>query len=135
MSLLYYGLTLNVENLHGDMYVNFAISAGMEGIAYTLAIPILSRIGRKKFNCVCMLVGAVALFAMVPLDLYAPECKLCFVRLFLSKCLSELTLCILQDFPIHIWHTTYCIGQYILAHTYNTYWPIVYFEGSRVDFL
>ena len=111
MSLLYYGLTLNVENLHGDMYVNFAISAGMEGIAYTLAIPILSRIGRKKFNCVCMLVGAVALFAMVPLDLYAPECKLCFVRLFLSKCLNLLTLCIMIVFP-------YILAQYVL------YWPI-----------
>ena len=116
MSLLYYGLTLNVENLHGDMYVNFAISAGMEGIAYTLAIPILSRIGRKKFNCVCMLVGAVALFAMVPLDLYAPECKLCYVRLFLSKCLSELTLCNLIDFALHI-----DTIRIVFAHTY---WPI-----------
>ena len=116
MSLLYYGLTLNVENLHGDMYVNFAISAGMEGIAYTLAIPILSRIGRKKFNCVCMLVGAVALFAMVPLDLYAPECKLCFVRLTCITVYQFVNSLHYDRFSNPHWHTTFCIGPYILAH-------------------
>ena len=74
-ALIYLGLTLNVENLYGDMYTNFAISAGMELMAYTVSIPSIAYIGRKKYNCSCMLVAGLALFGMILIDLYADECK------------------------------------------------------------
>ena len=75
MSLLYYGLSLNVGNLGGDIYVNYAISSGVEVVAYTVSVPLIWWMGRKKFYCVCMLIGGVSLLASAATDMYGNECK------------------------------------------------------------
>ena len=78
-ALIYLGLTLNVENLYGDMYANFAISAGVEAIAYTISIPSIAFIGRKKYNCIVMLVAGLALFGMILINLYGDESKFSYI--------------------------------------------------------
>ena len=75
MSLLYYGLSLNVGNLGGDIYVNYAISSGVEVVAYTVSVPLIWWMGRKKFYCVCMLIGGVSLLASAATDMYGNDCK------------------------------------------------------------
>ncbi|XP_035825419.1 organic cation transporter protein [Aplysia californica] len=67
VTMVYYGLTLNVGSLGGNIYVNFAIS-GMVEVAGNLAAMIaLPRWGRKKFHCFAMLLGGTAcLCSMIP---------------------------------------------------------------------
>ena len=61
----YYGLSLNVGNLGGNIYINFFYTALTEVCAYTLCIPGLYLTGRKKFHCMCMIVGGVGLLAVI----------------------------------------------------------------------
>ena len=75
IALLYYGLSINMENLHGDIYVNFAISACMEGIAYTVCFPAIGRVGRKNFSCICMLIGGLSLLATIFSEMYGDQCE------------------------------------------------------------
>ena len=75
VSLLYYGLSLNLGHLGGSIYVTFAISAGVELIAYTVAVPVVSYAGRKKFYCLCMLVGGASLLASGVTDMYGNDCE------------------------------------------------------------
>lgn len=47
-SLVYYGISLNLKNLGGDIYTNFAISASVEFPAYFCTIFFISWSGRRK---------------------------------------------------------------------------------------
>ena len=76
MSLLYYGLSLNVGNLGGNLYLNFAFSAIVEAVAYTLSIPGIVCVGRKKFHCSCMMIGGVTLLLTIVPELYGDTCEL-----------------------------------------------------------
>ena len=76
VSLLYLGLSLNVGNLGGDIYLNFAFSAVVEVVAYTIAIPCIVCMGRKKFHCTCMIIGGVTLLLTILPELYGEKCKL-----------------------------------------------------------
>ena len=76
MSLLYYGLSLNVGNLGGDIYLNFAFSAVVEAVAYSISIPGVFYMGRKKFHCTCMLIGGVILLMTIIPEIYGNTCKL-----------------------------------------------------------
>ncbi|XP_055954670.1 organic cation transporter protein-like [Patella vulgata] len=59
-SVTYFGLTLNVANLSGDVYLNFTIGNIAETIAYVLCIILLDRLGRKVLHCSVMLIGGLA---------------------------------------------------------------------------
>ncbi|XP_046583398.1 organic cation transporter protein-like [Haliotis rubra] len=67
VSMVYYGLGLNVQNLSGDIYLNFTIANIMETVAYVLCIILLDRTGRKNLHCGSMMLGGVAcLLTMFP---------------------------------------------------------------------
>ncbi|XP_071112650.1 organic cation transporter protein-like [Haliotis cracherodii] len=67
VSMVYYGLGLNVQNLSGDIYLNFTIANIMETVAYVLCILLLDRTGRKNLHCGSMLLGGIAcLLTMFP---------------------------------------------------------------------
>ncbi|XP_055954748.1 organic cation transporter protein-like [Patella vulgata] len=51
VSMVYYGLGLNVGNLGGDIYVNFTVANIVELISYILCILLLDRWGRKALHC------------------------------------------------------------------------------------
>ena len=95
MSLLYYGLSLNVGNLGGDIYLNFAFSAVVEAVAYTIAIPCIVFMGRKKFHCTCMIIGGVTLLLTILPELYGDKCKFTNVMFLFAWCLFFLHFCLL----------------------------------------
>ncbi|VDI31068.1 MFS transporter, OCT family, solute carrier family 22 (organic cation transporter), member 4/5 [Mytilus galloprovincialis] len=60
VSLMYYGVTMNVGNMGGDFYLNFFLLALIEFPAYSICIYLVDKIGRKKLHCGCMLLGGFA---------------------------------------------------------------------------
>ena len=73
--MVYYGLGLNVGNLDGDIYINFAINVSMEAAAYVLCLVLLGRIGRKPLHAGTMILGGVACLCTIFTVLYGNECK------------------------------------------------------------
>ncbi|XP_046374256.2 organic cation transporter protein-like [Haliotis rufescens] len=63
VSMVYYGLGLNVQNLSGDIYLNFTIANIVELVSYIMCISLLDILGRKFLQCGCMLVGGIACVA------------------------------------------------------------------------
>lgn len=76
VSMVYYGLGLNVGNLDGDIYVNFAINSTMELGAYILCLLTLNKVGRKPLHAGTMILGGVACLSTIFTTLYADRCKL-----------------------------------------------------------
>ncbi|XP_060578137.1 organic cation transporter protein-like [Ruditapes philippinarum] len=69
-----FGISLNVGNMDGDLFVNFAIISSMEMLAYTFCFLLLNKTGRKR-----LLVGT--------LFFCGGACILSvFVMLFFDKC-------------------------------------------------
>ena len=73
--MVYYGLSLNVGNLNGDIYVNFAINSSMEVGANILCLFTLNKVGRKILHAGTMILGGVACLCTIFTVLYADECK------------------------------------------------------------
>ncbi|XP_076444570.1 organic cation transporter protein-like [Babylonia areolata] len=59
-ALVYYGLSLNTENLAGSPYLNFMVAGAVEIPAYALCILLLNRVGRRTPLIVSMYVGGLA---------------------------------------------------------------------------
>ncbi|BFZ09185.1 hypothetical protein BsWGS_12224 [Bradybaena similaris] len=59
-SMVYYGLSLNVGNLSGDIYLNFFLSSLVELASYFFCLLVLDYTGRKPLQCFSMLLGGVA---------------------------------------------------------------------------
>ncbi|XP_013411247.1 organic cation transporter protein [Lingula anatina] len=58
--MVYYGLALNSEGLGGDLYLNFTLMGAIEIPAYTLAVFLIDKIGRRKSLTGFMVLGGVA---------------------------------------------------------------------------
>ncbi|XP_046345229.1 organic cation transporter protein-like [Haliotis rufescens] len=63
INIIYYGLSLNVSNLSGDVFLNFTLSSAVETAAYVMCIFLMEKTGRKKLYCANMLLGGVACIA------------------------------------------------------------------------
>ena len=85
MALLYHGLSLNVGNLGGNLYLNFAFSAMVEAVAYTVSIPGIVCMGRKKFHCTCMLMGGATLLLTIVPELYGDKRELKTMLVYLYE--------------------------------------------------
>ena len=59
-SMSYYGTVLNIDNLAGDLYLNFVLMVLVEFPAKAVAIYFLDRIGRKKMHIAFMMIGGIA---------------------------------------------------------------------------
>jgi hypothetical protein len=73
--MVYYGLTLNVGSLSGDLYINFLVSASVEPLAYVACLLLLDRIGRKVMHAGGMILGGAACLCTIFTVLYADKCK------------------------------------------------------------
>ncbi|KAK7497348.1 hypothetical protein BaRGS_00011392 [Batillaria attramentaria] len=74
VAMVYYGMTLNITNLSGNVFVNFAISAAVETLGYVLPYFFLDRLGRKPVYIVSMLAAGTALVgSIIPVMLQAPN--------------------------------------------------------------
>ena len=65
---MYYGLSLNTSQLHGNPYINFLIAAAVEVPGLIIAILVLDVIGRRRSLFAFMAVGGVGCIssALVP---------------------------------------------------------------------
>ncbi|KAH9525171.1 hypothetical protein Btru_000527 [Bulinus truncatus] len=59
-SLVYYGISLNVGNLSGDIYLNFFLLGVVELASYITCLIFLDRAGRKLLQCLFILTAGVA---------------------------------------------------------------------------
>ncbi|KAH3819708.1 organic cation transporter protein-like [Dreissena polymorpha] len=73
VNMVYYGLSLNVGNLSGDIYLNFAINSLCELGAYVMCLLLLNRVGRKWLHCGSMILGGAACLSTIFTVLYANE--------------------------------------------------------------
>ncbi|XP_071114533.1 organic cation transporter protein-like [Haliotis cracherodii] len=74
VNIVYYGLGLNVQNLSGDIYLNYTISSAVETMSYVACILLLDRVGRKLLHCTSMFVGGLACAAVLfPVIYLAPS--------------------------------------------------------------
>ncbi|XP_029655305.1 organic cation transporter protein-like [Octopus sinensis] len=65
VSVVYFGLALNSQDLGGNVFVNFSLGAMVEFPAYFFCIIFLDRMGRKKLQSLTMVVGGVSCLATV----------------------------------------------------------------------
>ncbi|XP_046546404.1 organic cation transporter protein-like [Haliotis rubra] len=68
----FYGLSMNVTNLSGNVYLNFLLFVLVEACAYVICLLLMERIGRKKMLCTAMLMAGIA-------------CALSFVPFFVTE--------------------------------------------------
>ncbi|KAK3766832.1 hypothetical protein RRG08_051976 [Elysia crispata] len=73
VNLIYSGLSLNLDNLPGNPFINFLIGCSVELVAYVLTFLVLDRLGRKRVHTAAMLFGGIAcLLVIVPVT-YLPS--------------------------------------------------------------
>ncbi|GFO06262.1 organic cation transporter protein [Plakobranchus ocellatus] len=59
-ALVYYGLSLNTENLAGSPYLNFCVAGAVEIPAYIICILLLNKVGRRWPLVLSMFLGGIA---------------------------------------------------------------------------
>ena len=78
ITLGYYGLSLNVGRIGGNVYINFFSSIVVEIVGYSACLLLMDRIGRKLLLCGSMTLGGVACLLTIFTSLYADKCKYIF---------------------------------------------------------
>ncbi|XP_076439518.1 organic cation transporter protein-like isoform X2 [Babylonia areolata] len=63
--MAYYGLSLNIGNLGGNLRINFFVSTTVELIGYVLGWVLLDRLGRKRSHCCFMLTAGLAFLTTI----------------------------------------------------------------------
>ncbi|XP_067674927.1 organic cation transporter protein-like [Haliotis asinina] len=56
----FYGLSMNVTNLAGNVYINYFLFVLVEACAYALCLLLMDRIGRKRMLCTALLMAGIA---------------------------------------------------------------------------
>ena len=69
----YYGSVLNIGNLGGDLYLNFALMVVVEFPAKLAAMYFLDRTGRKKLHITFMIIGGAACIGTIFPILYKSQ--------------------------------------------------------------
>nr|KAG5711002.1 hypothetical protein BaRGS_013736 [Batillaria attramentaria] len=65
VSMVYYGLGLNVGSLSGNLFLNFLYANIAETLSYVFCLLLLNRTGRRVLHCFTMLLGGVACVAII----------------------------------------------------------------------
>ncbi|XP_014790779.1 organic cation transporter protein isoform X2 [Octopus bimaculoides] len=106
VSLVYYGLTLNVGRLYGNLYLNFFLNSVVEFPANILCILLLNRVGRKKMHASLMVLAGVACIAGIFPVLYGTKAHRWILtassmlgRLFITAAFSIVYLYTLELYP------------------------------------
>ncbi|XP_036361571.1 organic cation transporter protein-like [Octopus sinensis] len=73
VSMVYFGIALNVGKLYGNLYMNFFLISIVEFPAYTLCILLLNRVGRKKLHTSMMVLAGVTCIAGIFPVLYGTK--------------------------------------------------------------
>lgn len=74
ISFIYYGLTINMGKLAGNLYVNFLVGVTVEGLGYLLCF-VMNKTGRKPLHLTVMFgSGFGCLLSILP-ALFLDSCK------------------------------------------------------------
>ena len=57
--MCYYGISLNVNILSGDIHLNFTLSSAVEMAAAIVVLMFVYKFGRKPLYCCSMITGAL----------------------------------------------------------------------------
>ena len=68
-SMVYYGLALNVKNLGGSLYINFALASVIELPSYLVTQVLLERLGRRRSLFYLLLGASLSCFLCMLLQL------------------------------------------------------------------
>ncbi|RUS82165.1 hypothetical protein EGW08_010047 [Elysia chlorotica] len=82
-SMVYYGLSLNVGQFSGNIYLNSILSAMAELLSYVFSLCVMDIVGRKFLLCSSMLLGGLACVSSMFPVLYGGD-DIQWVTLFLS---------------------------------------------------
>ena len=66
MSMMFYGLRMNVGRMPGDVFTNYMILEGVEIPARLISLPLLGRLGRRWFIGIFCLSAGVCMFICIP---------------------------------------------------------------------
>ena len=72
--MIYYGISMNVGDLGGNVYINYALSTTVETAAVILCF-FADYFPRKKLYCASMIIGGVACLCTIFTSLFAAKCK------------------------------------------------------------
>ena len=68
--MTYYGITLNVGSLAGDLYMNLFLLTVVELISCAIPVCLLDTLGRKPPYVVCMVLGGLTCIGVILIRLY-----------------------------------------------------------------
>ncbi|CAG2173306.1 unnamed protein product, partial [Oppiella nova] len=88
-AFIYYGLSLNTNNLGGNPFINFLMAGAVEFPAYALCIYLLKKYGRRLPLTAAMLGGGIACLLTIPFMTSAvvwPRVTLAMVGKFCVTC-------------------------------------------------
>ena len=77
VACVFSGLSLNVSNLGGDVYLNFLLTSIAEIAGFLICMPLLYWLGRKPVYIASLLTGGIALVLTIFPFLYATPGKKC----------------------------------------------------------
>lgn len=75
VSMLFFGLSLNVGNLGGDIYLNFLLQSLAEVVGYGIPLIALKSLGRKPVYVGSLLIGGAACILTIFPVLYGDASK------------------------------------------------------------
>lgn len=99
VSLVYFGLALNSENLNGNLYLNFALSGIVEIPAYFLVIFLVDRFGRRRLFCFLMIICGLSCLSTIFSIKYKPEGTVTIVLAMFGR------LCVTGAFSVAYIHS------------------------------
>ena len=83
LDLTYYGISLNIGHLSGNLYLNYTLSSAVETLASLCILFLIFRLGRKPLYGGSMVVGATGfLLSALPIFLGSSDDKVSFFLFF-----------------------------------------------------
>ncbi|XP_067676067.1 organic cation transporter protein-like [Haliotis asinina] len=104
----FYGLSMNVTNLSGNIYLNFFLFVVAEAAAYISCFFLMDRVGRKKLLCISLsLTGAACILPLIPvLVADTPEKWAINVLAIIGNMCASASMCTVYTFTAELMPTT-----------------------------
>nr|XP_022904017.1 organic cation transporter protein-like isoform X1 [Onthophagus taurus] len=105
--LIYYGITLNMQNIGGDIYINSVVSGLVEIPAIALSIGILLKMGRRyPFGGTIFFAGIISV-CIIPIKMFIPDLQWPVTALaMIGKFLISSSNAVMPVFTAELYPTT-----------------------------